>query len=199
VPDTRSSDEAVSFKEFARLQGFKPSYVTALRQAGRLVLTPDGSRVLVAESRARIEETRDPSKAGVAARHAAAREAQVPSPPVGLDRDEDADEEAAGERPESPFQTNRAERERWLALSAKRDYEVSMGKLMLASEVESAVANAATSFRKAMERLPHLVAPQLAALNDEHAVRELLATEIEHALRDLAREFGDAAKVRSAP
>src|SRR5690606_16487416 len=70
-----SRPETAGFREFAALAGFKPSYVTELRKVGRLVLTGDGKRVRVAESLALIEQTRDPAKAGVAARHAAARAA----------------------------------------------------------------------------------------------------------------------------
>jgi hypothetical protein len=195
--------ETLGFRAFADRIRVKPSYVTELRKAGRLVLTEDQRGVRVAESIALIESTRDPTKAGVAARHAAARAAEPPAnapqstePPA----DDDVD---AGERPDgeadtppatSAFHTHRAERERWQALAAKRDYELSIGKLMQASEVEGAVAQAGTLFRRALERLPDTLAPQLAAATDEARVRAILAVEIEHALRDLAREFAAIGK-----
>ncbi len=195
--------ETLGFRAFADRIRVKPSYVTELRKAGRLVLTEDQRGVRVAESLALIESTRDPAKAGVAARHAAARAAEsaanVPQD-AALPAEDDTD---AGDRPDgeadtppatSAFHTHRAERERWQALAAKRDYELSIGKLMQAAEVEGAVAQAGTLFRRALERLPDTLAPQLAAATDEARVRAILAVEIEHALRDLAREFAAIGK-----
>lgn len=82
-----------TFAAFARILGVTRAWVTALRQADRLVLTPDGKLVMVAESIARIDATRDPAKDAVAARHAAGRAARggqggpvppaVPSAPAG--------------------------------------------------------------------------------------------------------------------
>ena len=71
--------ETSTFGEFAKIARFKASYVTQLKNDNRLVLTDDGKRVRVAESLARIAATKDPSKAGVAARHAAAREISTTS------------------------------------------------------------------------------------------------------------------------
>ncbi|MGH8073724.1 MAG: hypothetical protein ACREO4_06580, partial [Lysobacter sp.] len=58
--------ETCGFREFATLAGFKPSYITELKSAGRLVLTDDRKKVRVAESLALIDQTRDPARAGVA-------------------------------------------------------------------------------------------------------------------------------------
>src|SRR6185312_3772275 len=69
--------DTASFAGFARLLGVKPQAVTALRHAGRLVLTADGKRVDVAASQQRLRDTADPSKAGVVARHAAERAAKA--------------------------------------------------------------------------------------------------------------------------
>ena len=86
------ADKAVSRSEFARLLGVKPSYVTQLAKDNRLALDAEG-RVLVDASRARILETRDPSKAAVAARHAAAR---TPAAPEGAGQGEVAPQAPAG-------------------------------------------------------------------------------------------------------
>jgi hypothetical protein len=67
------SNETATFLEFASRFGWKQSYVTQLKKDGRLALTGDGKAIRVAESLALIETTRDPSRAGVAARHAQAR------------------------------------------------------------------------------------------------------------------------------
>ena len=53
---------AVSQSEFATLLGKDKSYVTRLKQAGRLVLTADG-QVEVEKSQTLIAATADPSRA----------------------------------------------------------------------------------------------------------------------------------------
>lgn len=183
-----------SFREFADLAGFRPSYVTELRRAKRLVLTDDGKCVKVAESLALIEATRDPSRAGVAARHAAAREeanADMGDAGDGEPQDEPGEPPAP---PESPYHRHKAESERWRAASAKRDFEVSIGKLLDAADVESAAAQAGLSLRRALERMPDDLAPRLAALTDEREVRDLLREEIHHALVEMARALGKLGK-----
>lgn len=188
--------ETASFSEFADLRGYKRSYITELKKQRRLVLTEDGKRILVAESIDLIRDTSDPSKIGVARRHAATRASTPaetgPGPgSVPASRDEAAEAE---DKADAPFHSNRAEREHWLALSAKRDYELSIGKLMDAADVEAAVAQAAVSLRKAMERLPDILAPQIAPITDESKIRALLAESIEIALLELSQQFGAIGK-----
>lgn len=182
--------ETASFREFADVARVKPSYVTELRKAGRLVLTDDGKRVRVAESLNLIEATRDPAKAAVAARHAADRAAARSDATAAVDDDDGGVVEPAS----SPYHEHRAERERWQALSAKRDYELSIGKLMDAGEVESAVKHAGTMLRKALERLPEVLAPQLAPIADEEKIRLVLHDEIQHALAELSRDLAAVGK-----
>ena len=63
-----------------------------------------------------------------------------------------------------------------------------------AADVESAIADAVTQIRARLEALPDILAPQLAAEPDEAKCRALLADEIEHALTELARAFGNVAR-----
>lgn len=179
--------ETASFAGFARRLGVKPQAVTALRHADRLVLTPDGKRVLVAESLARMDATADPSKIGVVERHAAARAAATPAPAPAADAPEDggADEPFAS----TGFQHWRERNERAKALAGERDNALAEGKLMVAEEVTTAIARATTTLRTHLERLPAELAPSLAATSDEGQARALLAEAIEHALEDLARQF----------
>lgn len=186
--------EAVTLKEFARIARRKPSYITQLKAAGRLVMADDGKRVLVAPSLALIEATRDPSRAGVAARHEAARAAPARS-------DDDVEGDGGGEAaspPAAPPDAHSARRSRfladkaeWDAKAAERDYRVSMGRLLEADQVVAAVATAASRLRVRLETLPYDLAPQLAPLTDEGEVRTLLAEEIEAALAELSRQFAD--------
>lgn len=181
--------EIASFREFADFVPCKPSYVTELRKTGRLVLTEDGKRVRVAESLRLIEDTKDPAKRAVAARHAAARAGAPP------DAEDAAGEEQESAQPQSSeFQKSRAEREKWAAKSAQLEYERSIGKLLDAEQVESAAADAATVLRTSLEAIPAELAPLLAPITDETRVRTMLTERIEHALQECVRQFGQLAK-----
>lgn len=182
---------------FASLAGFKPSYVTQLKKDNRLVLDAQG-RILVVESLARIRETADPSKAGVAARHEAERAAKASSSAPENDQDADQDDDlpeaasAAQPRASSAYQDSRAKREHYLALAAQRDYEQSIGKLLNADDVVAVLAEAATAIRVRLEALADTLSVQLAAEPDESRCRALIAEAHEHALGELARAFRSA-------
>lgn len=200
-----TAPDTATFAAFARLLGCKPSAVTALRHAGRLVLTDNGKRVHVQASIQRIEATRDPSKAGVAARHAAARGAALATtagqgdaaaqtrPPATSQPDDDVDAPAGPL--DADYQSSRARREHYQALEAQRAYEVAIGKLMDACEVAAAVSGAVTELRASLERLPDVLGPQLAAIHDEGEARGVLAEAVEHALEEVSRRFYNLAKV----
>lgn len=59
----------LSKSAFAAHIGRSPSYITWLKENGRLVLSPNGKQVDVLATEALIRDTADPSKAVVAARH----------------------------------------------------------------------------------------------------------------------------------
>ena len=189
-----------SFSAFARLLGERsPSYVTALKDAGRLVLTEDGKRVIVEASVLRIRETADPGKVGVVARHEANRQAgagdgvtqppTAPQPPTQRDDGEDDDS-----RSSTGYQHWRERSEKAKALSLERENAVADGKLLDAGEVTAAVAAAAITLRTRFEGLPDVLGPQLAGVNDEAQARALLAEAIEHALEEVSRQFSVLAK-----
>lgn len=200
-----------SFSGFARAIGVKASYVTELKAKDRLVLTDDGKRVRVEESLALIRETADGAKAGVAARHAAKRgkggasaAAGRPVPASGADGADDAEDDAGEElaNPADPVESSHARR-RTKALADKaeadarkalRDEQVELGQLLQAEEVEQAVRNAVVTFRGALENLPNMIAPELAAIGDEGRVRVVLAEALENALGELARRFAGIAR-----
>jgi hypothetical protein len=191
--------DTATFAEFADIARFKRSYVTQLKGDDRLVLTDDGKRVRVAESLERIEATRDPSKAGVVARHAAARQPGAgegggtapTTPPPPEDADDGADKDQAKT---DGYQYWRERNERAKALASERDNLVAEGKLMDAAQVEAAVAAAATTLRSRLESLPDVLGPQLAAITDEGQARATLAEAIEHALEECSRQFANIAK-----
>lgn len=197
-----AAPETLGFREFASRLGCKPGYVTELRKAGRLVLTDDGKRVRVAESLQLIADSRDPSKAGVAARHAEARGQSVAAPAgegTGEDRDDDG-AEATG--PHASFSRRRAkaaaEREEALARKALRDEQVELGQLLPLDEVVAAVSGALATLRTTLQNLPSSLAPELAATTAEERARVLLGDAIEHALEECARKLNAIGKGEGA-
>lgn len=187
----KAPDLAETQSEFARRLGKRKSYISQLKSAGRLVMTEDGKRVVVQASIERIAATMDPSKAAVADRHAAARTAKAPPP---IDDSESEEPRTPPPATDPAYQRNRAEREGWLALAAKRDYLESMRKLLPIVEVDHALQTAVAEFRARVERMPDVLAPQLAAESDEARCRTMLRDEVEQALTDLSRSFGLIAK-----
>lgn len=180
-----SPEQEVSLSEFARIARYKPSYVTALKAAGRLVLTDDGKRVLVQASLKRIETTRDPSKAAVAARHAEARD-EVPAPQVVADAEAtptdepEGDDEAVG-----GYAGWRARRERALALREERNNAIEEGRCMVGAEVVSTTAAIMVQLRRDLENLGDVIGAQL---TDPNAGR-LIDEAVEEALANAARGF----------
>jgi len=193
--------ETEAFRQFADRLGCKPSYVTALRHAGRLVLTEDNRRVRVAESLKLISDTRDPAKVGVRARHAAERETEVPAALADDPPDSGADDADTPLAPTDPLSLRRAkaqaEREEALARKALREEQVELGGLMPRDEVLSAVADSVVQLRSRLEVLPSVLAPQLAATDDEDVVRVKLRDGIEQALSELAAKFASIGRAEA--
>jgi len=193
--------ETMGFREFADHMRVRPGYVTELRKAGRLVLTDDGKRVRVAESQRLIEDSRDPTKAGVAARHAAARGEATNG---GDDRDEDEldDEALATSGPTASHAARRAkaaaDREEAAARKALRDEQLELGTLLVIDEVVSAIATTITTLRTGLQNLRSTLAPSLAAAQTEEQVGAVLGEAIESALEECARDLHHIAKGRGA-
>lgn len=175
-------------RELAAHMGFKPNYGHQLLKDGRLVLAPDGKHVLVAESIARVHATRDPSKQGVADRHAAGR---------AESNADDSDSTDASRPRAAPsdssvgnsYQQARAVKEKFLALEAKRAYEVAIGQLRESREVEGLAATAMTELRIRLENLAVTVAPMLVNQPDENRVRAMLQDQFAHALESASHHF----------
>lgn len=176
-------------RQFATAMGFKPHYGNQLVKDGRLVMAPDGKTVLFDESKARFEATKDPSKQGVADRHAAARD----SAPA-TSQDDAPERQATAPQPDagvtgSSYQQARAVKEKFFALEAKRAYEVAIGQLRDAREVEGVVVGAMTELRLRLETLTAALAPLLAAQTDEIKIRAILADNFHHALESASHHF----------
>ena len=182
--------ETITPRQLAERLGYKPNYGNQLAKEGRFVFAPDGKHVLVAESIARFNATKDPSKQGVADRHAAGRAA---AEAASSEQDEDdrpthAPTAASGGTGNS-YQQARAVKERYLALEAKRAYEVAIGQLRDGREVEALAASAMTELRLRLENLASTLAPVLAAQTDEVQIRANLQDNFAHALESASQHF----------
>lgn len=180
-----TAPEQLSKRAFADRIGVKPSYVRQLEIDGRLVLTPDGKAVLVAESIARIEATRDPSKQAVAERHAAERGA---SALTGHDRAPAGDDEHEVDGmplPQYDFQISKAKREHWAAEREQTAFRKEAGELIERAEHIAAFARAGANLRAKLEAWAAVLPPQLAG-RDEAAIRSTLVEQVEQVLRELA-------------
>lgn len=176
---------AVTQAEFARIIGVKRSYVTALKKSGRLVLNALGN-VLVEESQAKIAETADPGKAGVAEMHA--RNRGEPNATVNPEKQPKSASQEMAEKTSMTYQQSRAVKERYTALQAKADYEAYIGKLVDASQARAAGAELGIIFRSALESWPDTVGPALVGL-DEIAIRSALVDHVENLLHDIEHQI----------
>lgn len=181
--------ETLTRSEFARLQGWVPSYVTKLAKAGRLVFTDDGKRVRVAESLASIKATEDPNRDDVQARWQGHREQA---------QDDEGDDVGTpqggeGRTPEDvSFQNARARKEYYAAQMARIEYEKAVGNLVDAEQVRMASANAGAIIRGLLENLPAQLAPELAAEQDEARVQALLVEHIEWLLMQISDRVAES-------
>lgn len=183
-----------TFAEFAAIIRRRRSYVTALRKSDRLVL--DGKRVNVAESIARIEATKDPSKAGVAARHAAARIGSNPAPPAGVKPTPPVNPPESDD--EVGYQHWKVRTEKAKALAAERENAIADGKLLDAGDVRRIVVAAVTALRTRLESYRNNLVPQMIGIHDEARLRALLTETMEHDLHEAARQFAALAKGQGA-
>jgi len=191
-----SEDVRVSGKDLAALIGCRPSYVVELKRKGRLVPAEDGKGYLRDASLALYGQTQDPSYTAVAERHAAARGSALVAAGVMDEEDGDGEAEAEAKAPPTKDSLRKAkalaDKAEIDAMAAARDYEVSMGKLLDAGQVEHVLAEAATAIRVELERMADTLAPQLAATTDESRCRELVWNEVSHALEEMSRGFRSA-------
>lgn len=181
----------LTIAQFSAHLGYSRTYGYQLHKEGRLVMAEDGKHVLVAESVARVRATEDPSKQGVAQRHAQARSqksgAPAPVAPVqppvapGDDGSEPTAADGAG-TPGFDFQIAKAKREHFAALEAEVSYRARAKELLEASEVRAVLSEVMTVLRTAIEGMAHRLSPALTAAVDEAEVRSMLTAEIRHAL-----------------
>lgn len=173
------ADKTMTQREFAKHMGWADSYVTKLKNAGRLVF--DGKRVKVNESIALIDQTAG-SRDDVAARHKAARishdqpEVDVVIPDVTL---KDAQRIKA-----------LAESRRVAALADKEEMERDRlaGDLIAREDVDAAMKFIGATVRGLLDVFPDQVSPVIAPVTSMDECHALLTEQCRNVLVGL----GDA-------
>lgn len=178
--------------DFARLKGWKPSYVTKLKHKGLLALNDQG-QVDVEATEALLAAGKDPSKQGVVERwedHRQQRDVRseldphTASEPAG-DQDEP---KADGKREDYWFW--RGLREKELALAAQKERQKIEGAQIDATAVREAQVALARMVRDRLLALPERIHLQLAAESDPLKVLHKLDAEVRDCLRQLAAQLG---------
>lgn len=192
----------MSIGQFNTHMGYKGRYAYQLAKEGRLVFAPDGKHVLVAESIKRIEATRDPSRQGVADRHAKERGYSVSTqctPDNGL-QGETAANQGAASADSYQYQDAKAKKEHYAALREEAAYRKEMGELMDAGEVLGAFADAGAKVAGVLDALPATVGPMLVGQSQEEVMRilaeqmDIARAEMAAALNKLAAEVEERQK-----
>lgn len=181
----------MTLPEWARYMGWASAGMAyQARKDGRVVFAPDGKRVLAAESKARYESTADPSKAAVAARHAAARTSVPADDPENTEESgETQDQSSAGSY---DYQSAKARREHWAAEREENIARKEAGELIELTEHVAAFANAGATIRAALESWAAVLPPQLVG-RDEAAIRATIADQVEQVLHHLTAQINGLA------
>jgi hypothetical protein len=181
----------VTKAEFARIIGRDSGWVTRLAQRGRLVLEGEGreARVLVAESKALIEQTRA-SRDDVAARHADKRSAHGSSGVVPPAYD-------PGDSMEKARRIKVVSEARRFAAAADREEmerDKLAGDLIAREDVDAAMKFIGASVRGLAEVFADQIAPIVAPMTNLDEVHAALA----EARRDELVRLGEAIERQQA-
>lgn len=182
----------LSKSEYAAHKGWRPSYVTKLLKAGRLVLTADGKRIDVPASEVLLKKHERVDRQGVREHHARTRRPRIAPAEIGAAGPAPADGAAVVEPPKpdelSAYNKARAEREAAMAAMAVMDQRKREGELVEVAQVRDMAARIAGIIAGGFER----VGPRIGSVwstEQDAAKRERL---LEAELRQIQSEFADA-------
>ncbi len=179
---------------FAARLGKAPSYVTRLKDDGRLVLADDGKSVDVAASLRLIEQTAG-NRPDVTDRWNNARSAKsmadvggATTSPEKTPQRHTAQADAA-EKIGSSLQAARAVKEKYAAMTAKVEYEKLIGELENRDNVHADLRSIGAAMRSALDVFPDQVTPLVAPTLDMHEVHAILTENCTAVLRRVADEI----------
>lgn len=162
--------QTLNQSQFADHIGVHKSYVTELKQAGRLVFAENG-KVDVEASKLLIKQTADANRDDVGARHAQNRGAvENKNPPASL---------AMHERVGTSLQNSRAIKENYQARTAKMEYEKAIGELISLQDAKIWAADIGEFFRSSLENLAVGLAAELAMQNTAYIKAHLVEVHAE--------------------
>jgi len=167
---------------FARRIGKARSYITALKNAGRIVMAGD---LVDVEASLRMIEQTGGSRPDVAERHAAEKAAPAPQQPAAAQ-----DNDKIG----NSYQAARAVKEKYGALKAKAEYETMIGNLIPREDADAAMRFIGAAVRAALEVFPDQTAPLVAHSTDLAEIQDQLT----QSCRDALHTVGDAIKRQTA-
>lgn len=179
---------------FAEYLGVARSYITQLKQQGRLVMTERGL-VDVEASIIRIQETADPNRDDVAARHAKERGAPTAVAAAAEKTEKPAKQKREKDPNQITFADGRAKEQHFRALQAELDYQKAIGEVVPVADMRHAVADMVMTFRQAMENMPHRLAADLVG-QDHDYIRAALKREVHDMLAELQRACDEKIKAQ---
>lgn len=202
--------KALTFSEFAQLRQCSNSYVTKLKDQGRLVLTADGKKIKVKETLALIEQTAG-NRDDVSARHQNARKEAQPATPAKKIADSEPSTPAEQKKPgrsaakdtelqsalrEAQRAKAMAESRRVVALADKEEMERDRlaGHLIAREDVDATMKFIGASVRGLLDVFPNQTAPLVASVSSLEECHSILAENC----REVLVRLGDAIERQKA-
>ncbi len=193
-----SPDTVVSLREFGRQHDVSLRAVQKAVDAGRVTAVVRNAKghlsgILLNEAWAQWKRNTDPVEA---AKNGQTTAAPAPIATAGPATDlvelaQRGPEQAApapAEADQGPeYQKHRAEREMFAAMSARRDWLLSIGALTPTADVQKAAYNAARKVQEQLLAIPDRMASTLAAMTDPAGVHDTLTKELKRVLHELSR------------
>lgn len=202
--------KALTPSEFAKLRGCAPSYVTKLKDQGRLVLTADGKRIKVKETLALIDQTAG-NRHDVAERHETTRQETQEAPwtkktassepiPRGAQKKPAKGTAQDEEHKETLKEAQRlklmAESRRVQALADKEEMERDRlaGDLIAREDVDASMKFIGATVRGLLDVFPDQVAPLVGPVTDLNEVHAMLGEQC----REVLVRLGEAIERQKA-
>lgn len=162
--------------QFAQQYGYSRAAVTQFKQANRLVFKSDGVLDFAA-SKQKIHDTSDPARKASTDRHKMEREKR------GMVEPEKQESHDTG----NAFHNAKTVKEKYLALQAKLDYEVSSGQLIEKSVVEKILFERARQFRDGVTATSKRIAPFVVGKESLKEIESLIDTELTYMLDQFSK------------
>ncbi len=156
--------------DFARKYGYSRAAVTQFDKSGKLIYTDDGS-VDFESSKNRIEMLSNPIGDVARMRHAQARESDEDSMIYSIEE-------------HRSYNKARAVKEKFLAMTAKLEYESAAGNVVVRNDVHKAAFEAARKLRDTLHSVCRQVAPNIVNVDDPAKIEERLLDEVNKALQE---------------